>query len=157
MSLKGKAIPILGLIILSACAPRKIIQPSTQRSTNWMDTLSIPPGSSLSDTDLQDIQIISVKEIREPDGKLWLAGKGYAKLNGGSSVWFWQSSTPPQVEIEITDLNQILTCKEVLEQSKASGKPVSLVGNGHFGGKQVNDNLVGIFQITHVNTCALLK
>src|ERR1044071_9000780 len=63
---------------------------------------SVPVGASLAKGQPQEIHLLTIDESRPTKDYVWLSGKGYAKVNGVSAVYFWNSTTPPQLEIELT-------------------------------------------------------
>src|SRR5437773_10069560 len=63
---------------------------------------NVPVGASLAKGQLQEIRLLTVDESRATKSYLWISGKGYAKIAGGSGgLYFWGSTTPPQLEIEL--------------------------------------------------------
>src|SRR6266702_1510345 len=55
---------------------------------------NVPIGASLAKGQLQEIHLLSIDESRSLKDNIWISGKGYAKVNGGSAVYFrnirWQ-------------------------------------------------------------------
>jgi len=99
----------------------------------------------------QEIVLVSVAKVRLSPGELWLVGKGYARVNGGSAAYFWESSTPPQLEIKISSTDPSLgRCETLVEQGVPTGKVLSIRGGGAFNGRDVAQ---GIFELDSLSSC----
>ena len=126
------------------------------RSMSPPSSMSPPPGSSLSRGQEQEIVLLSVTEVRNLPGALWFAGKGYATVNGGSSAYFWQSSTPPQLEIEIRsgDLS-LRQCESLIRRGIEKGRALSIRGDGSFKGMEVAGAFLGAFRLDSLSKCEI--
>ncbi len=98
----------------------------------------------------QEIHMLSVMELREYPNKYWFTGKGYAKVNGGNK-YMWRSSTPPQLEIEITSdsVEAKSRYNTIIKKGIPKGKTLVLIGSGQFINTSGGD--LGIFKITNVS------
>jgi len=85
---------------------------------------NVPIGASLAKGQLQEIHLLSIDESRSLKDNIWISRKGYAKVNGGSAVYFWNSTTPPQLEIELP----VSSCAELLPNPIPGGKTLAIVG-----------------------------
>ena len=128
------------------------VQPTVERNA----TTSMAPlaGSAPAHGLGQEIVLLSVTETRNLPGTLWFAGKGYALVNGGSAAYFWQSSTPPQLEIEIRSNDPILSqCESQLKQDVPAGKVFSINGGGSFRGSEISGMYIGVFKLDSLSKC----
>ena len=128
------------------------VQPTVE--ANATTSMAPPAASFLAHGLRQEIVLLSVAEIRNLPGTLWFAGKGYALVNGGSAAYFWQSSTPPQLEIEIRSNDPILSqCESQLKQAARAGKAFSINGGGSFGGSEISGKHIGVFKLDSLSKC----
>jgi len=129
--------------LLSGCA--------ANQSASIPQLGSVPVGASLAKGQLQEIHLLTIDESRPTKDYVWLSGKGYAKVNGGSAVYFWNSTTPPQLEIELP----VNGCADPLPNSIPAEKELTIVGNGKFLGAQVSGTYVGKFALDSISSCEL--
>ena len=113
---------------------------------------NVPVGASLAKGQLQEIRLLTVDESRATKSYLWISGKGYAKIAGGSGgLYFWGSTTPPQLEIELP----VNSCADLLPNPIPPGKALAIVGNGKFLHAQVSGIYVVKFVLDNVSSCEL--
>lgn len=111
----------------------------------------VPIGASLVKGQLQEIRLLTIDESRSEKDLLWISGKGGAKIAGGSGVYFWNSSTPPQLEIELP-LN---SCSDLLANPIPAEQALLIVGMGRFLSVQMSGIYVGKFVLDSVSSCEL--
>jgi hypothetical protein len=112
----------------------------------------VPIGASLVKAQLQEIRLLTIDESRSEKDFLWISGKGGAKIAGGSGgFYFWNSTTPPQLEIELP-LN---SCADLLPNPIPADKALLIVGTGQFLAVQMSGIYVGKFVLTSVVSCEL--
>lgn len=130
------------------------IQPSANSEPGG--SMSPLSGSSLSHGQEQNIVLLSVTEVRNLPDALWFAGKGYAIVNGGSGAYFWHSSTPPQLEIEIRSSDPFLPqCEKLVKRGIEGGKTLSIRGAGSFKGMEVARVFLGAFSLDSLSKCEI--
>src|SRR5258708_12011202 len=62
---------------------------------------SVPVGASLAKGQLQEIHLLTIDESRPTKDYVWLSGKGYAKVKGGTPVYFCNPPPPPHLYYEL--------------------------------------------------------
>jgi hypothetical protein len=112
---------------------------------------NVPIGASLAKGQLQEIHLLSIDESRSLNDNIWISGKGYAKVNGGSGLYFWNSTTPPQLEIELP----VSSCADLLLTPISDGKTLAIVGNGKFLHANMPGMYVGKFVLDNISSCDL--
>ena len=113
---------------------------------------NVPVGASLAKGQLQEIRLLTVDELRPTRSYIWISGKGYAKIAGGSGgLYFWRGTTPPQLEIELP----VNSCADLLPNPIPPEKALAIVGNGKFLHAQVSGIYVGKFVLDNVSSCEL--
>lgn len=72
-------------------------------------------------------------------------------INGGSAAFFWQSSTPPQLEIQLESKFQAVLsqCEELIK----SRKPVDIKAQGKVKIEGAIPNILGRFFLGNVLSC----
>ena len=111
---------------------------------------NVPVGASLAKGQLQEIRLLTVDESRPTKSYIWISGKGYAKIAGGSGgFYFWGSTTPPQLEIELP----VNSCADLLPNPIPAEKALAIVGNGKFLHAQVSGIYVGKFVLDSISSC----
>ena len=114
----------------------------------------VPIGASLTKGQLQEIRLLTIDETRLETDFIWISGKGGAKIAGGSGgFYFWNSTTPPQLEIELP-LN---SCPDLLPNPIPADKALLIVGTGQFLHAQMSEIYVGKFVFSGVASCELQK
>jgi hypothetical protein len=113
--------------------------------------VNVPVGASLAKGQLQEIRLLTVDESRPTKSYIWISGKGYAIVNGGGGAYFWNSTTPPQLEIELP----VNSCADLLPNPIPAEKALAIVGNGKFLHAQVSGIYVGKFVLDNVSSCEL--
>src|SRR5438046_10357217 len=93
---------------------------------------NVPVGASLAKGQLQEIRLLTVDESR-----------------GG--LYFWGSTTPPQLEIELP----VNSCADLLPNPIPAEKALAIVGNVKFLHAQVSGIYVGKFVLDNVSSCEL--
>jgi hypothetical protein len=112
----------------------------------------IPIGASLIKDQLQEIRLLTIDESRSEKEFLWISGKGGAKIAGGSGgFYFWNSTTPPQLEIELP-LN---SCTDLIPNPVPVDKALLIVGKGQFLSVQMSGIYAGKFVLNSVVSCEL--
>ncbi len=124
---------------------------ATNQSSSVPQLGNVPIGASLAKGQLQEIHLLSIDESRSLKDNIWISGKGYAKVNGGSAVYFWNSTTPPQLEIELP----VSSCAELLPNPIPGGKTLAIVGNGKFLHANMSGIYVGKCVLDNVSSCDL--
>jgi hypothetical protein len=100
----------------------------------------------------QEIRLLTVDESRPTKSYIWISGKGYAKIAGGSGgFYYWGSTTPPQLEIELP----VNSCADLLPNPIPAEKALAIVGTGKFLHAQVSGIYVGKFVLDNVSSCEL--
>jgi hypothetical protein len=124
---------------------------------DWKDDLAVPPGTSLEEGPEQVIRFLTKKDFREFGGKFWIAGKGFAMVNGAENVYFWGSANPPQLEVEVSDgSKEVLdACKKVVHGDFKGGKMLFLEGEGFFEEVETPKGSRGLFKVVTLSTCRL--
>lgn len=161
---EGPMVKIGFLILISsmvACAPKKLVvkhEPPVQRESikkDWTADLAVSPGTSMDGGQKQVIRLKTKKDFREFEGKFWVAGKGFATINGGSGAYFWGSSTPPQLEIEVSDdsKNVLDGCKQTVMDKFTDEKMLFLEGEGFFRGMEKPQGFLGVFKMFKISKC----
>src|SRR6267143_2837779 len=113
---------------------------------------SVPVGASLAKGQLQEIRLLTIDESRPTKSYIWISGKGYARIAGGSGgLYSWGSTTPPQLEIELP----VNSCADLLSNPIPAEKALAIVGNGKFLRAQVSGIYVGKFVLDNVSSCEL--
>ena len=112
----------------------------------------VPVGASLNKGQVQEIRLLNMDESHPTEDYLWVSGKGYAMVNGGGGgAYFWNSTTPPQLEIELP----INSCLDLLSDPIPAGKALAIVGNGKFLHANVSGTYVGKFVLDSISSCEL--
>lgn len=112
----------------------------------------VPIGASLVKAQPQEIRLLTIDESRSEKYFLWVSGKGGAKIAGGSGgFYFWNSTTPPQLEIELP-LN---SCSGLLPSPIPADKVLLIVGTGQFLATQISGIYVDKFVLSSVVSCEL--
>jgi hypothetical protein len=154
---KKIALLILGVVMFTSCAQHKSVMVTSVTPTlkDWTSDLAVPPGTSMKGGQEQIIRLKSIKDFREFEGKFWVAGKGFASINGGSGTYFWGSSTPPQLEIEVSDksIEVFNTCEALVAQALSQGQMLFLEGEGYFRNMEQPQGLLGVFKIFKISKC----
>ena len=120
------------------------------------DGFVFPPGVSWSaGAQLQRITMTTVRETRTAPSVSWISGNGYAMVNGSSSAFFWNSTTPPVIEVEAPSaaVEANSSCAKAFQGSKQVGKKLEIVGTGKFVGTQVGGKTVGAFKLATLISC----
>ncbi len=109
----------------------------------------------ISDTPkLQIIRLVRIDEAKFPaNNDVWIAGKGYARVDGGNAMYMWTSATPPRIEIasRMIDSLEGKECQELLRAAIPTGKVLAINGLGEFKG----DAAMGSFKLTNITRCGL--
>jgi hypothetical protein len=103
----------------------------------------------------QEIRLVKVLESRPIRRGIWIAGKGGAIINNGSSYYFWKSQPMlpyPQLEIELPSAN----CAKVLSSPIPADKAIAIVGMGVFRGTTISGAYLGKFVLESVSKCELV-
>jgi hypothetical protein len=58
---------------------------------------SVPVGASLAKGHLQEIRLLTIDESRPTKDYIWLSGKGYAKIAGGSGGLYLGQYNPATI------------------------------------------------------------
>ncbi len=112
----------------------------------------VPVGASLIKGQLQEIRLLTIDESRSESDFIWISGKGGAKIAGGSGgLYFWNSTTPPQLELELP-LN---SCPDSLANPIPTNKALLIIGIGKFLHTQISEIYVGKFVLESVSSCEL--
>jgi hypothetical protein len=132
------------------------VRPPVQRE--WGPDVHVKPGSSMANGSRQEIRLTSVTEYREIlNEKLWFAGFGGARVNGGSALFSWNSTTPPPLEIEIANdaSETFLECEKLIKAGIPSGRALSISGHGRFKSLPAAGQFLGWFKLHEVDACGL--
>jgi len=140
--------------------PAPIHRPSEKEEPpkkDWLSDLAVPPGTSMEKGEKQIIRLHSKKDVRTFEGKFWVAGKGFAMINGGSSAYFWGSSALPQLEIEVSDVSTeaLEACKEIVSSEWKGDQALFLEGEGFFREMIKPQGFLGVFKLTKILKCGL--
>ena len=110
----------------------------------------------------QRIVVLSISATREFPSKVLIVGTGSAIVNDGSAFYFWNSSTPPRIEIEVSlygsSLSVIQALKSAITSEIPKGKAVYLVGKGSF--RALEESQIpppGIFELDSLSQCELVS
>ena len=127
-----------------------------EAASNPQEEFTFPPGTSIIEgAQLQKIQFTRISQTRTAPGVYWLAGNGFAMVNGGSSAYFWNSSTPPVIEVELpsAEIEESPKCLQAFRGKLSSDTILKLEGAGRFVGAQVRGQFVGAFKLTRLISC----
>ena len=122
---------------------------SANQSASVPQLGSVPVGTSLAKGQLQEIHLLTIDEWRPTKEHIWLSGKGYAKVNGGSARYFWNSTTPPQLEIELP----VNGCAGPLPNPVSAETELTIIGNGQFLHAQESGQYIGKFVLDSISSC----
>lgn len=146
----------------SDAEPAPIRRPSESPATNlpekdWKSDLAVRPGTSLEEGQEQVIRFVSKKDFREFEGKFWIAGKGFAMVNGADDVYFWGSPNPPPLEVEVSDGSKEVfdTCKKVARGDFKNNRMLFLEGEGFFEEMPTARGSLGVFKVFKISKCRL--
>jgi serine/threonine-protein kinase len=106
-------------------------------------------GTTCLTSDNTEEQLIRLVAHVEVNGDT-IRGKGFARVNGGSGMFFWGSSTPPTVIIQLPEGALDAACRA---QLTAGSGPSELVGRGAFSTRGAVPSLVGTFTLAHLDRC----
>jgi hypothetical protein len=131
--------------------------PPLSPKRDWKSGLAVPPGTSLEEGEEQIIRLVSKKDFREFEGKFWVAGKGFAMINGAQNVYFWGSAKPPQLEVEVSDRSKGVfdACRKIVRSDFKNDQMLYLEGEGFFEEVQTPKGFLGIFKVFKISKCRL--
>ncbi len=140
----------LAVGILGGCWAGTEPTPRPQAAAQSPGLGQVPVGASLASGQPQEIYLVRLTESRPIANGLWAAGNGYARVNGGSALFSWKSTTPSLVELELPTGS----CASLLKsRSIPDGLAFRIVGKGHFQSFQVSGDYVGKFVLDSVASC----
>lgn len=145
-------------------APAPIEQPPATDTPEWMRALAVRPGSSLpEETPLrqQVITFFSVSEQRAEGGQYFVAGKGYAEINGGGTYFSGMNrSQDPFLELTILPSGSpaLEDCQHLLASTPFEKNAVAISGVGYFASMSgVQGRQLGIFHLDTLAGCKLVQ
>lgn len=126
-----------------------VAKPAETKMPNRAET-KIPKHAEIKalKTD-NDIQVIRLVRMTKRDlEKGLIQGSGYAVINNGAGYWFWESTTPPHIQISWKKLLKEMPedCEEHLMNS---AYPKQMVVLGRFTGTAPQ----GTFALTRIFAC----
>lgn len=102
-----------------------------------------------ADQEEQVIRLISHVEVQSDT----IRAKGFARVNGGSAMYFWDSSTPPTVVIHVAEGALDSDCRARL--ATAAGA-MELVGRGAFLSEGQAPKFIGTFTLAKLDKCSVV-
>jgi hypothetical protein len=105
----------------------------------------------------QIVRLTDVRSIEETRDGLRIVGKGSAKIDGGSGAFFWNSTTPPDVELvlRLGGPGETKNCEDLIR----SRQPVEIDGFGTFYARDdaLPGHPAGNFDLRFVLLCASVR
>jgi hypothetical protein len=130
----------------------------------WMRALAVRPGSSLpEETPLrqQVVTFFSVSEQRMEGGQYFVAGKGYAEINGGGTFFSWMNrAQDPFLELTIlpSGSSALEECQRLLASTTFEKNAVAISGVGYFQSVPGVQGLqLGVFRLDTLAGCTPVR
>jgi hypothetical protein len=154
---RGCAAAALLLVCSSGCTYR------IRNAADWASELAVRPGSSLPADGVAQEQVVTLFDLSEQQvvrGQLFLAGKGYVRINGGGTIFAGANrSIDPFLEVTLVDgaASEAQACRKLITPENLKGQAVAITGNGYFAalpgalGRQL-----GLVRLDTVTGCRLV-
>lgn len=100
----------------------------------------------------EKLQLIRLNNIIKIENN-YIVATGYASLNNGSSMFFWNSSTPPTMEISFNSNKESFSaeCKKIFDNNDY---PKQILAYGNFNSrKDGNITFTGEFKLSNIVSC----
>ena len=159
------------LIVGTTSVPRSLgagqatpSRPPADSEREWMNALAVKPGSSLpAETSLrqQKITFFQVSEQRAAEGQYFIAGMGYAEVNGGGTFFSGMNRAQDHF-LEVTILPNgspaLEECLQLLSPASFEKNAVRVSGVGYFAKLPgVQGRQLGIFRLDTLGGCTLVS
>ncbi len=129
-----------------------------------MATLTVRPGSSLpEETPLRQLVItfFHVSEQRAEGGQYFVAGRGYAEINGGGTYFSGMNrAQDPFLELTILPSGSpaLEECRRLLAPATFEKHAVAVAGVGYFAQMPgVQNRQLGVFRLDTLAGCKLVQ
>ena len=151
------------LSVGSAVAQARIEQPTTADSLEWLKALAVWPDSALpEETPLRQhvITFFNVTEHRAEGGQYFVAGRGYAEINGGGTFFSGMNrAQDPYLELTIlpSGSSALEECRRLLVSATFETHAVAVTGVGYFAEMPgAQSRQLGVFRLDTLAGCKLV-
>jgi len=157
---------MVGMAILAACSTSKKKElpeeiDVTRKDQSWTQDLPVAAGTTLSkEGRLQRIRLTRVSEVRDAGKGYWVAGLGFAKVNDSIQDYFWNSPTPPHLEVTIDGeklLPKASECRAMFDEAAGTRAKIEVRGEGEFSPEMRDGKYLGVFRLKRATFCSKLS